>query len=93
MTSRYKVQPNLLNRRGILRLVATGTSDNDIARQLFISSNTVKVHIRNIFGKIGVTSRTEAAVYAIHAGLTKTENLPGFGIYTQESPYHKVSLV
>ena len=70
----------------ILRLVATGTSNKDIARQLFISSNTVKVHIRNIFGKIGVTSRTEAAVYAIHAGLTKTENLPGLGSTPQEFP-------
>ena len=57
--------------REILRLIATGTSNKDIARQLFISSNTVKVHLRNIFAKICVTSRTEAAVYAIHAGLSR----------------------
>jgi DNA-binding CsgD family transcriptional regulator/N-acetylneuraminic acid mutarotase len=68
--------------REILKLVATGTSNKDIAHQLFISSNTVKVHLRNIFAKIGVTSRTEAAVYAIHNGLlapespTLEDNLP-----------------
>src|SRR5260221_776856 len=53
----------------ILRLVATGASNKQIAQQLFISPNTVKVHLRNIFGKIGVASRTEAALYAIRAGL------------------------
>ena len=56
----------------ILRLVATGTSNKDIAHQLFISSNTVKVHLRNIFAKIGVVSRTEAAMYAVRMGLVQT---------------------
>jgi ATP/maltotriose-dependent transcriptional regulator MalT len=56
----------------ILRLVATGTSNKDIAQQLFISSNTVKVHLRNIFAKINVTTRTEAAMYAVQIGLVKS---------------------
>jgi DNA-binding CsgD family transcriptional regulator/N-acetylneuraminic acid mutarotase len=55
--------------REILRLVATGASNKQIAQQLFISANTVKVHMRNIFAKIGVTSRTEATLYAIRQGL------------------------
>jgi DNA-binding CsgD family transcriptional regulator len=61
----------------ILRLVATGTGNKDIARQLFISSNTVKVHVRNIFAKIGVATRTEAAMYAVRMGLVKNPGDPG----------------
>ncbi len=52
----------------ILRSVASGASNKEIAARLSISPNTVKVHIRNIFAKIGVQSRTEAALFAIQRG-------------------------
>jgi DNA-binding CsgD family transcriptional regulator/N-acetylneuraminic acid mutarotase len=55
--------------REILRLLAEGASNQQIADQLNISINTVKVHVRNIFGKIGVASRTEATLYAVRMGL------------------------
>ncbi len=57
----------------ILILVAKGASNKEIARDLHISSNTVKVHMRNIFAKIDANSRTEAAMYAVNTGLVEIE--------------------
>ena len=53
----------------ILRLVAQGKSNKEIASELFISVNTVKVHLAKIFQRIGVASRTEATFKAIEHGL------------------------
>jgi DNA-binding CsgD family transcriptional regulator len=52
----------------ILKLLATGLSNKEIAAQLFLSVNTVKVHLRNVFAKLGVQSRTEATLIAIQRG-------------------------
>jgi DNA-binding CsgD family transcriptional regulator len=71
--------------REILYLVATGASNKEIASKLYISPNTVKVHLKNIFAKIGVASRTEAAMYAVNAGILtpdsdeQTDNQPPDG--------------
>jgi len=48
----------------VLRLVASGRSNSEIAAALFISEHTVARHLQNIFGKLGVSTRTAAAAYA-----------------------------
>jgi len=53
----------------VLRLVATGLSNKDIAEQLFVAPGTVKRHIHNIYEKLGATSRTHAVAHARSRGL------------------------
>jgi DNA-binding CsgD family transcriptional regulator/N-acetylneuraminic acid mutarotase len=72
--------------REILRLVATGATNQQIAGDLGISINTVKVHLRNIFGKIGAASRTEATLYAMRSGLVDVGAVNGAALLTAEPP-------
>jgi DNA-binding NarL/FixJ family response regulator len=53
----------------VLRLIADGRTDREIATALEISPNTATRHVANIFVKLDVTSRTAAATYAIRHGL------------------------
>jgi len=53
----------------VLRLIARGMSNSDIAEELFISENTVKGHVSNILSKLQLADRTQAAVYAWEQGL------------------------
>ena len=53
----------------VLRLVAIGRSNRDIAGELFISAKTASVHVSNIMSKLGVASRVEAAATAYRLGL------------------------
>jgi DNA-binding NarL/FixJ family response regulator len=53
----------------VLRLLAQGQSNKEIARQLDLVEDTVKTHVRHILSKLGVQSRTQAALHAIRLGL------------------------
>ena len=53
----------------VLRLLAAGKANNDIARELFLSPYTVRNHISSILAKLQIANRTEAAAYAIRSGL------------------------
>ena len=57
----------------VLQLLALGKSNQEISRELHIAEQTVKSHVSHILGKLGVPSRTQAALYAIRAGLASAD--------------------
>ena len=75
LTSERKSYDSRLTRRekDILDLVVKGNSNKEIAGLLYISEKTVKNHLTNIFRKLSVKDRTQAAVYALKNGLVKYE--------------------
>jgi DNA-binding NarL/FixJ family response regulator len=60
--------------REIVALVAQGYKNKEMAEKMFISEQTVKNHLHNIFDKLGVSDRLELALYAIHKGLHLTSD-------------------
>ncbi|MFF5294942.1 response regulator [Paractinoplanes globisporus] len=53
----------------VLRLIARGATNREIARELFVSEGTVKNHVSHILGRLGLRDRTQAAIYARDHGL------------------------
>jgi DNA-binding CsgD family transcriptional regulator/N-acetylneuraminic acid mutarotase len=60
----------------ITSLVTEGLTNREIAARLFLSHNTVKVHLRNIFTKTGVASRTELSMLAVQEGWVTLQGIP-----------------
>jgi NarL family two-component system response regulator LiaR len=65
----------------IVKLLAKGATNKEIAETLFVTENTAKVHLKNILGKLGLRNRQQVAAYAVQQGLvaeiTLTEEEPG----------------
>jgi ATP/maltotriose-dependent transcriptional regulator MalT len=68
--------PHPLTRREleVLRLLAQGKTNREIAQSLFVSTLTVKTHVQRIIGKLGVSDRTQAVVRAAELGLLAPES-------------------
>ncbi len=66
---RDRIEPLTEREQEVLRLLATGLSNQDIATVLFLSESTVKSHVEQILGKLGVSDRVQAAVWAARQGL------------------------
>ncbi len=72
--ARSTENPGLTERElEVLRLVGQGSSNREIASTLFISEKTAKNHLTHIFEKLGVSDRTQAALYAVRSGLVTLE--------------------
>ena len=59
----------------VLTLLARGKANKQIARDLFVALSTVKTHVNNLYSKLDISSRTQAALYAARIGLISTEEI------------------
>jgi NarL family two-component system response regulator LiaR len=60
----------------VLRLLAQGKSNREIAEKLIIAELTARTHVSNILGKLHLASRTQAALYAFKGGLASLDDVP-----------------
>ena len=78
LTHPQKAQPTVdpLTEREVevLRLIAQGQSNKEIAEKLVVAEMTVRKHVSNILGKLHLASRTQAALYALKEGIVSLEN-------------------
>jgi DNA-binding NarL/FixJ family response regulator len=65
----------------ILRAVARGLSNQDIGRELWLTEQTVKFHLHNVYRKLGVRNRTEAARYVYEQGLAEQAPEPAITVF------------
>jgi DNA-binding NarL/FixJ family response regulator len=69
------IEPLTNRETEVLAIAAKGLGNKMIARELNLSDRTVQVHLSNIFGKLGVASRTEAVITALRRGLLRLEEI------------------
>ncbi len=60
----------------VLRVIAQGKSNREIAEDLVVAEKTVRTHVSNILGKLHLASRTQAALFALREGLASLEDVP-----------------
>ncbi|MFN8515995.1 MAG: AAA family ATPase [Thermomicrobiales bacterium] len=71
-----KAHPLTPREREVIALIAQGRSNREIATELIISEKTAQIHVGNILGKLGFSSRAQAAAYAVAHGLAEGETTP-----------------
>ncbi|UCH61424.1 MAG: response regulator transcription factor, partial [Anaerolineales bacterium] len=77
-TTEIAASNNLTKREmEVLRLLAEGLSNRELAEALTISEKTVKKHVSSILGKLNLADRTQAAIYAYKNGLVSNDIPPG----------------
>ncbi|MFY7951493.1 MAG: response regulator [Armatimonadaceae bacterium] len=74
------IEPLTKREEEVLRLVSTGLNNREIGAVLFIGEGTVKTHVEHIIGKLGVSDRVQAAVWAARKGLIDESDLPRLAV-------------